>query len=1175
MLTEFVEYQGSILSSNEKALALTREKAFVWSHVSPVSSPTTTVFNLPHPSRPRNPLPIGSLVKLTSDGDTGLLVISPATGKITYWDNIENANTLSLFEKRRHGLEGSLGSLLSGEIVVDLENAGQAGFVVVLSSGRTAQLLLQDAQSRSALVVNWLRNPQSNSTGGFFGSLRSVFTGGNWLADVVGARAWPSNSRGWMEVTIATGYFTFQFWQLGWSGQPIFGGQVDARGYIEETLIQMYPKAAELFSQGQSIKMLDFAILQEPENARRQSEAGIGVVALIAMKNSQLSNFALVEMLLNFETIDISRITPLQPHPASLLRVSRWQPRICIPEPQETCFVIFEKAIAVISISTATASPEAALLKEPASASSPFQDIINIRDDDSIYPVGYGLEISQDGSRQSSMVVLFKQPGLIRFTVPNPEKKKAVRRTPVGAKSKIEQAISFGSQPTNPLDLSLESNKQFSIEEIEAAVLSISKEVLSSDFPHMDVLTVSLDKELRLRERLLRSLAEQVVPLYPNLSRLCRWDLRSDAEKMVTARRIWSLYQKQLETQASEQRHILPPLISGLKDKFKNTEKPPALVDGLRWFFAKDVSNIGLIFPYIVDVVEWLSKRFDDFNLHTLLIEGCELIQVGLSSAFGFRTEAEVFYGLEGEHAKNGLLETGYEDLREPWTSANAISSKCQDFLSYAIATAERSIEEGDAKEVQGNKVAEATPNVIRAWSIASMERSRWLIAQEDEAKRENGRNLMPIVEKNRFAMLSTLAAVGHQEDSLQLAEEYEDVQALVKCASEYSTFLVNVEDNLKERIADTDEGRAALEKDYWELRALQEKLDRRHKSYIKRFGLRFTEVWYAVYIKDRDYHKLLNQSDVGYRKEVTQFLRAHAGRQKLSWINDVLAEGDYVQAGDTLASAVTSESELWDKKIELACSKLTLLAASEAGSQSEFREHTYYTPARRAVHESAAALVSVQDALYAHVEPALYATTDSIAQLQVVMQDYGREKTAGCPSLQQLLERGLETLVTRQSMDAEMLVDVLTLMDYRRCDVIWRDISGKVFCLALKVLRYARSGSNGLNESGGGLSVAGGEQRWDMILRIVWRRAYIQDDWTRINKTNRKSDEQVRRDLGRTLLFETFYWSLSEGTYRACSASPKTFPPPPLLLSASRSSLDPYCLLSPLSGGPKIIKCT
>ena len=1132
------DFRASTLPSTEKALAFTRDKAFVWSYTSASPSPPTTIINLPSPSRPREPLPLGSLVRLTSDGDTGLLVIAPTTGKITYWDNIENASALSLFEKRRHGLEGSMGSLLSGETAVNLENAGQAGLVVIFSTGRTARLLLQDAQSRPAVIVNWLRSAQSNDGGGIFVSLRSVFSSGGWLTDVVGARSRAAKSRGVMDVVVATQHCTFQFWQLGWSGQPVFEGQLDARNYLEETLVQTYPNAAELFSQGRDIRIVDFALLggaasplDGPTSSREDNS--FDIMALVAMKDSQLSDFGLIQMTVNLGGVEVGRILPLQLLSTSLLQYSRWQPRICVPSQSETAYVVFEKAVAVISLATAKKAGEASLLKESSKLPAPFQDVITFRLDDEIHPVGLAPETPPDSRRQSSVLVFLRYPGTIRITASEPEGKTAVVRNKITAKSKIEQAISFGAQAANPLDLTLRFDAPFPTEEVEESALHISEDVLSSDFPFLDCLTSSMDKELEQRERLLRNLAQHVIPAYPSLSRKSRWELRFDAEKIAAARRIWSLYQKALEAEYPGQRHLLPSVVYYMPDNNKNIEIPPAQADRLRWWFAKDLSRMGYLLIYISPACKHLSKQnsVSSYESCTLVSEGGDMLIAGLSTAYTFRSEAAGLYSLEGEYTKDGVLQNGHDDMPEPWTSALPLPERCHDFLLRALEVAEDCFT-GDSEREKpvGAKIANDIPDIIREWSRMFVESCLWLNAHEQREYRDWGRDAKPQWEGKRRQILSKLANIDQTSQGMALAEQYEDMRSLVVLIQEESTYFLTVKDTINDRIVESEADRKKIEQDLQSLEEAMQKLESRIKGYVRKFGLRFTEVWYGVYVVRKDFAGLLDQSNAkeGYRDEVTEFLRAHPYREKLSWVNDVLAERDYAHAGDTLSSAASTETSLWDKKIELSCSKLALLAADEAANSSSPTErrkpvgttHTArnYDAAKEAAHESALTLVNVQDALYKHLEPALYATTDAIAQLQVAMQDYGRVNTADRSALHQLLERGFEALIARHTMDVEQLVDVLTLMDHRRCDATENDIAGRAFFLALTVLRAAGDG------------VAGGEARRDTLRRTAWRRAYIQDRWDRLNDTRRRSDERIRQNLEDTVLFDTFYHCLRTG---------------------------------------------
>lgn len=200
-----------------------------------------------------------------------------------------------------------------------------------------------------------------------------------------------------------------------------------------------------------------------------------------------------------------------------------------------------------------------------------------------------------------------------------------------------------------------------------------------------------------------------------------------------------------------------------------------------------------------------------------------------------------------------------------------------------------------------------------------------------------------------------------------------------------------------------------------------------------------------------------------------------------------------------------SQERNVWCKKVELSLAKLSLLAAKEAKQNVEDASYGEET------QKDAIVLVNIQDKLYAHIKPALYDAMDQAAEVQLAMEAYGRKQMEKLPALQQLLERGMEKLVAHIAMDPDQLIDVLTLMNQRKCDLKTNDITGQELLLALRVVKHAKFDKDAA--------------RAELLLRIIWRRCFIRDDWGKLNNTGNKSDQTTLDRIEATALYKTFYW--------------------------------------------------
>ncbi|KAH0008021.1 hypothetical protein KCU78_g11465, partial [Aureobasidium melanogenum] len=217
------DYRASTISSPPLALAVTRERAYIWDYASPSPVAHPKTFDVPRPARSADPLPLAARVT-SPTRDIGLVVISAVTGNVTYWQNIDTAESLTLFNQQNTAVSGNIGSLSGGETVIRLDSADHAGFIVTLSSGRIAQMSLIDDQGRPKISAHFLRSTEAASSGGLFGSLKNVLGVGPWKRDIVSVCTRPLPARREIQAIAATETGQIYTWHLAWSGQPTFRG---------------------------------------------------------------------------------------------------------------------------------------------------------------------------------------------------------------------------------------------------------------------------------------------------------------------------------------------------------------------------------------------------------------------------------------------------------------------------------------------------------------------------------------------------------------------------------------------------------------------------------------------------------------------------------------------------------------------------------------------------------------------------------------------------------------------------------------------------------------------------------------------------------------------------------------------------------------------------------------
>lgn len=1083
-------FRGARLGPRGKALAVTHDTAVIWDYLSDTGVQKARTFALSHVAKPTDPLPLGCLVTSGLGNEIGLVVVNATNGRISFWENVEDAEALNLFEKRRNGAEGSCGGMLSGETVTDIEEAGSAGFVLSFSSGRTAQLLVRDAQSRPAVSVSFLR-AQGNGFG-FLNGLKTVLGGAGLLKPVAAVRNRTLADRECAEVIIGNEAANFQYWRLSWSDQPSKTVEIDARAAVDSAIL---PLSAPEMRAGNN-KIVDFTITPDPAAANN-------ILALVEFQSSRGTHHAVVEIDLDPQGVRARRAILLKSYSCSTINHIHWKPRICLLPQAQTAVIVFENAITVQSLITPSSTPNSQFLMDLGQLPEPFQDTVYFRDGSDYIACGSSIETFSDSTHSTSAIVFVNNFGLIRVE-PVQTAVDTVRAEESGpsAKSKIEQAVFFGSLPSNPLNLTSPSDLRFSAKETEDAAVEISREILATESPYIVPVAASMSNHLDNRAKYLHALAVHVLKIAPDVSRPTRWRLRFDAEKMAAAQVIWKLYDALMHSRWREMR-MLPECLRIMNDGEKTAmDRGKGEHDRVRLWCTKDVGKMSSLLDWMAKSLDILYKDGfvrDDEKYLDLASECNDVLLQGLAAAYEFRSRNAALYGLEHEPIRHQILDHAYEGLPDFWTSPLRMLFQFKDHLERLKVALAAAMEEIDPE------VPEDIPQVIRklytefatlsdAFCRGFEERISWLQASSDEEDQNLAADLQLYYIGNRKEIITNLIPLPQDWDNTDreaanLAEKWGDMEALVDMVSD-EAMSINAALNVRGKEA------AALR--------LESILETRIAQYFQLFGPAWGDAMFSRQLRN---HILAPTLDLArtQKEEVTRFLRARASRAKLCWINDVMSEREYVPAAESLMLvAETQETALWSKKVEMSLAKLALLSTSRDECD------TARVKDALASQREGMQVIEIQEKIQDHIRPSLYDAVDQPAELQLAMEIYGKRATEQTPTMAKLLEHGLKNAIEHRVLSPERLIDVLTLMNRRQCSVREYDISGQETFLALLTLKHS-----GLEKDRG---------RFDFWLKIIWKRCFVNDDWAMVNRTDRKMDADALADLEATGLFKAIY---------------------------------------------------
>lgn len=1106
ILTFTAPFHATALSSAGLALALTADRAIVWDY-SAATGPTKVVsLPLHFGLRASDPLPLGAIVRNGPTNDFGVIALSPSTGKIGFWENIDSADTRSLYPQRSNGVEGSV-KLYSGESITDLVDVDHAGYVLVFSSGRLAQLTLRDSQGRPNITTTILSAP--NSSSGSFFSFKGLL-GGAIRKTIASVKARPAESKGHMEVISATQNGLFQTWDLSWSGQHNHQRDVDVH---TEILAAVQAGSAPETRGQQDIQVLDFAIMDQS-----QRQGAVGLLVLVALSGRECLDYFLLEVDL-FETEGtISRAIPMRNfHQPQLLKEPTGT--LLLPQPGHTAFVQFPGAIFVASLAQPEESPEAQLLADSGRLNLPFQDTIYFRDDINVVVSGTALEQPTRRELRAIALIFVQGYGLLQISAQPPAKNNDDNeRLKVTARSKLEQATFFSGVKDTILDFSVKSRFSFSESETAQAALDISSEILKSSYDYLEKVTSSLDDQFQKRAFALRTLASQLQTDYPPVPFQIKWRLLWQAEKLAASHQLWNWYQNKLQDQqlhpdAYPEKILMGDIILALNERYKTAINPElGETDTIRQFFLKDVDSLNILIPWA-----WFYLRTfyikegakEQPSIMQRLSEGTDVMLVTLETAFDFRQNNMESYGLDPDSLDDSILKPhhGYDLLPHFWTSSHNIVSSIRSLIDVGRNLAVENYEEG-YQEVLAQKIGKDNPRLVKIGCQTHLERFQWALGQSDEKTRETGRSLQEEWNKNvRPVHIIGLMEIGLATEGMKLAEQYRDMPTLVNLVWDESNWLESEKASTRSKM---EQAESTVK-----LNRIKERISR----YFDIYGDEWAGAFYSKYINENQAAQLFMKEYLN-QPALTKFLRADPTRARLRWINEVSGERNYEAAASALYEAGTKqETSAWCQRVELSMAKLAMLCKDEVKPDGEQRpvsaprkEKTKAEKHREFQFKSIEQhleYTKIQEEVYDRLFPVINGALDNDTAVELLMAEFGQGRLKDRPAHQSILKEGFENLIHHRVIDPALMIDILTLMNTDETEEVTSLLQTNEFNFALRVLVISWHNIHRTTRDG--------------LLKLVWKRLCIKDDWAAINNTKEISDATLNDFLLHTAVGWTF----------------------------------------------------
>lgn len=1078
----------------------------VWPYSASTSSPSpsdTFTVSIPEACRDaKGAVPLGVLLTTVTGEHPGLLVIIPSTGKVVYWETVSSVASLGLSRQKQNGIQGSTPGMLSGEYVTEILNGEPSGVIATFSSGRVAHITLRDPLGKPTILVNFLRSTAGHGSGGLLGGLKNVLGGGYWRKEVTAVRAGGSHQRGQRDVVIATSTGLIEIWDTHWNHGNTLKKRFDAKEDILSALPQTHLKSTNAV---EDLQVMDFAFstMQSIDDPSHASD-GPWRIFLVVRSPQWSETRALFVVQLHLSGSSGCRVisthaVDLHHIPAPTLDESK--PKIFVPKPEETAFILIGQSLVILSLaSTLEDSPSSQLLLDSNKLPLPFQDTIHLRSGQGHEILGSMSEDQSNDSPRAACVLMLRNFGVIRVTVlPRSETaNEDVDELQVTAKHKLEQAVFFGTMAKNPLNLSGASDLNFPPLEMEQASLEICSELLRSSSRFIPTTTISLEQNLRLRAKALDDLASLLLKNGNPLSRPARWELLWAAEKIAAQRAMWKA-QDTFKVKTGDEQPFLGLVIRAMNDKFKSPIQPlHGESDPVRQWFLRDSYRMEHIIPWIKNAIK-RRRGSTSINARAFadqILEASELFLGVTETAFRYRDEHIMQYGLSEDFLEDGVLSDGYADLPEFWTSRSFGYTEAGTLLDLELDSCrswKAPTSSSDAPDAHVlNQVARNCYRHLRAIGQMHLERTRWLSAQGDPRLLDEAVSTEQTHVVDRKWKIFKLAGIGHLHDAIKLAEGFRDMGALVE-------LIVELHDQEESPASDVPVGQA-------EIGASQ-----LVSKYFDKFGDTWADAYFSQKIAMGYPGSLLSRE---HQSAVTQFLRRKPAYSRLSWINDVAGENDYDTAATSLEKlALGDETDFWSHRVELSLAKLGKLATQEQ-PQSPTRIASLQEDVKRLADHTE--INGIQDIVYAHIEPTWKDAIDKKAEAELALDFYGAHLSEDRQSLHEILGEALSTLTNKQVVRADGLVDLLTLIGPSQPTEDGEMKSE--FHVALQVLDYGHYGQH--------------DPSYLMALRrLIWRRCMIKDDWVARGKAAENSKGSLDGYIGDTALYRSLIACL-EGQY-------------------------------------------
>ncbi|KAF9156459.1 hypothetical protein DFQ26_009354 [Actinomortierella ambigua] len=768
---------------------------------------------------------------------------------------------------------------------------------------------------------------------------------------------------------------------------------------------------------------------------------------------SYIKNGKLVVLASFFKTAEATTVTPLHyglftvsapfgneytieqanyvQHPAEEDVRPGGHPRFVIPNGGPNIFIVTSSAIIITAVDR----------------NEQFEDVITLKKD---CIIGFGSKDSKQWSleteKSSELNLIFRESGYIGVQVSvDPKKAHSINAMEDGSerlsvsqstallRETLEQAVHFGSNPDNPLLFDL---SRFEHGNLSQAAVEVSRNILRA---HVDFIKqAGGDVSFHLNHRI--ESAESVIKairsshMISHLSTDARFELCMSVEMLRAAAALWSEFQRLKDSKLHQgTKHAAIEILNGSAAECLGKNEGDGTEEPLATFVKGRVASLG---EYLCKVIHRLEaagqKHGATVATRDLYATVGGAILAALHAAYSYRTTHIELYQL-----KNDCNVV-------PWTATDKISSALNDMYKLLLSEctheakhgAKRmknddleTIERADRTQLIKTEAGQFADAYLQGYS----ERLNHMQHSRDPLKRKTLHEATTKYENARREIFKALVDINQQQKAIQLAEKYKDWDTLVE--------LIH---------SNTD------------------KIDYCMREYKQDFA----NALFAYYSAHGNKGTLLALGE-RYKDELSLYFQAYP-EPELSWLHEVYLK-DYASAANAAQSGGVEEMNVERRMTMLSLAKLLEAASAEDTTASRRTSFGVNSSGSALSHiDDELELASLQHWLIQEWESKVGMFKDVSDRAKAVIEAFGSPIFKKQKALSKVVQHSVETLLNRQTVDSESLIDIVMLQGQHAVHGV------DVYQVCLGICLHASDIP---------------DSRRSFVLQDIWRRIFISDD--------------------------------------------------------------------------------